>query len=205
MGETAAEATVRRSFPYKRVSSRRREKEERKWTAGKSGTRTEYGTRTHSGSLEHARHTCEGRILGIELGMGGRVNADSVWANKQGEPRVLNQRLLKDVCLNLCYVNLLSGESLVTNSMQHMALGTYSSSHLVDGHGDSKPALTSPPFGCYNPFFFAHALLKSRRKEERRCGGRGGGGIWAKIPGKGGNLYVHPSFHMPPCGPLLTR
>ena len=165
MGETAAEAAVRRSFPYKRVSSRRRKKEERKWTAGKSGTRTEYGTRTHSldslthlthsGSLEHARHTCEGhegRILGIELGMGGRVNADSVWANKQGEPRVLTQRLLKDVCLNLCYVNLLSGESLVTNSMQHMALGTYSSSHLVDGHGDLKPALTT--IRVLQPFLF---------------------------------------------------
>ena len=46
---------------------------------------------THSGSLEHARHTCEGqgRILGIELGMGGRVNADKVWANKQGEASIL--------------------------------------------------------------------------------------------------------------------
>ena len=71
MGETAAVAdAVRHSFPYKRVSSRRGRE---KMDGGKKRTRSTAHALTHPLrlQLEHARHrhTCEGRILGIELGM----------------------------------------------------------------------------------------------------------------------------------------
>ena len=70
MGETAAAVAdaVRHSFPYKRVSSRR---EREKMDGGKKRTRSTAHALTHPLrlQLEHARHTCEGRILGIELGM----------------------------------------------------------------------------------------------------------------------------------------
>ena len=184
--------------------TRPREGGREKMDGGKKRTRSMAHALTHSLQLALRGTRVRAAFLGLNWA------CESKCGQSVGEPGPalgLDERLLEERALGLCARagSFSSGESRTSRPIcttSGLEPGKYFLPYLVDGPDDSKPALTA--IRVLQPLLFC-SRPSEKPQEGRTEWGRRGGGIWAKIPCKGGNLYIHPSIHMPLCGPALTR